>query len=107
MLSDKPVISDQMYKGLQVTLEIVRDKMGTRKGTEKLEQQISAAMNSDNQSVQELYKVLQSLLNEAETLTGLFNDDSESAWWADAFANQVRDAFNDINESYPWLTITE
>ena len=106
MLADKPVISDQMYKGLQATLEIVRDKMGTRRGTEKLEQQISDAVASEKQSVQELYRALQLLLNESETLTGLFNDDSESAWWADAFANQVRDAFNDVNESYPWLTIS-
>ena len=29
MLADKPVISDQMYRGLQVTLEILRDKMGS------------------------------------------------------------------------------
>ena len=107
MLADKPVITDQMYKGLQVTLEILKDKMGSRKGTEILDQQISAALAKDNRSVQELYKDLQSLLKEAETLTGLFNDDSESAWWADAFANQVRDAFNDVNESYPWLTIPD
>ncbi len=107
MLADKPVISDQMYRGLQVTLEIVKDKMGTRKGTEILEQKITAALAIENRSVQELFKELQSLLQEAETLTGLFNDDSESAWWADAFANQVRDAFNDLHESYPWLTITQ
>ena len=56
MLADKPVITDQMYKGLQVTLEILKDKMGSRKGTEILEQQISAAVANDNHSVQGLYK---------------------------------------------------
>ena len=49
---------------------------------------------------------MQILLQDAETLTGLFDEDSESAWWADAFANQVRDAFNEIYESSPWLSIT-
>jgi cellobiose phosphorylase len=105
MLADKTVISDQMYYGLRVTLEILRDKMGTRKGTEKIEEQISAGISKEKQTVQELYENLQSLCKEAEILTGLFNDDSESAWWADAFASQVRDVCNDIGESYPWLTV--
>jgi cyclic beta-1,2-glucan synthetase len=105
MLADSPVISDQLYKGLQVTLEILQDKMGSKKGTELLEQQLSSAMDKNSGSVQDLYVDLQKLLKAAETLTGLFNEDSEAAWWADAFANQIREAFNDVYESFPWLTI--
>ncbi|HEY2650167.1 MAG TPA: cyclic beta 1-2 glucan synthetase, partial [Puia sp.] len=105
MLADKPVFTDQMYKGLRITLEILQDKMGSRKGTESLEQRLIADMGGDERSVQDFYKELRILLDESEKLTALFNDDSESAWWADAFSNQVRDSFNDINESYPWLTI--
>ncbi len=34
MLAEKPVISNQFFNGLQVTLEIFQEKMGTKKGTE-------------------------------------------------------------------------
>jgi cellobiose phosphorylase len=34
-------------------------------------------------------------------------DDSETAWWADAFENQIRDAFNEVYESSPWLSIRD
>ncbi len=57
-------------------------------------------------SVRELYNALSKLLEEAEILTGLFEEESEAAWWADAFSNQIREAFNDIYESCPWLSIS-
>jgi cyclic beta-1,2-glucan synthetase len=105
MLADKPVVADQFYKSLRVTLEILQDKMGTKKGTGTLDQELSVIIEKNDRSVQVLYGDLQKLLKEAETLTGLFNEDSEAAWWADAFANQVREAYNDVYESFPWLSV--
>ena len=55
----------------------------------------------------ERYQDLQQLSHEAEKLTTLFEDDSESAWWADAFATQVRDGLNELYESSPWLSLPE
>jgi cyclic beta-1,2-glucan synthetase len=105
MLADRPVVSGTFFGGLQVTLEILQEKMGDRERTEKIEKQINAAAKKTDPSVRTLYDDLQELLQEAEIITRLFNDDSEAAWWADALANQVRDAFNEIYESAPWLTV--
>src|SRR5450432_738126 len=107
LLAEKPVISNGLFTGLRVTLEILQEKMGTKKGTELLEKLLPSSDEKDTGSVNELYKDLQNLLKEAEALTGLFDEDSESAWWADAFANQVRDAFNEVYESSPWLSIPQ
>ena len=107
LLAEKPVISNGLFTGLRVTLEILQEKMGTKKGTELLEKLLPSSDEKDTGSVNELYKDLQNLLQEAEALTGLFDEDSESAWWADAFANQVRDAFNEVYESSPWLSIPQ
>lgn len=107
LLADKPVVSPLLFKGLQVTLDILQEKMESRKGTEILEQLLVSAAEKEWGSVRLLYSDLQKILQEAETLTGLFDEDSESAWWADALANQVRDAFNEISESSPWLSIPE
>ena len=105
LLEKKQVISDQLYNGLRITLEILQEKMGSKKGTESIEQLLAGAGEKEFGSVRLLYENLQILLQKAETLTGLFKDDSETAWWADAFANQIRDAYNEIYESCPWLSI--
>jgi cyclic beta-1,2-glucan synthetase len=105
LLEKKRIISDQLFKGLQITLEILQEKMGTKKGTESIELKLKDGGEKGIDSVPVLHSVLQKLLQEAEVLTGLFKDDSESAWWADAFANQVRDVFNDVYETSPWLSI--
>jgi cyclic beta-1,2-glucan synthetase len=107
LLSEKTVISHRMYMGLQVTLEILQEKTGGKKGTESIERQLNSFTEKEFSSVRVLHTDLQSLLQEAETFTGLFNEDSEAAWWADAFANQVRDASNEVQESSPWLSLPE
>ena len=106
-LSERTVISENFFTGLLVTLEIVQEKMGSRKGTEKLEGMLISAREKGTGLVGILYSALKELLEEAENLTALFNEDSEAAWWADAFANQIRDAFNDVYESSPWLSMPE
>ncbi|HEV3224531.1 MAG TPA: glucoamylase family protein [Puia sp.] len=105
-LADRPVISDQFFKGLRVTMEILKEKMDSRKGTISLEKLLASASEKGIYSVRELYTGLQKLLEEAEILTGLFEEESEAAWWADAFSNQVREVFNDIYESSPCLSIS-
>ena len=80
--------------------------MGSIKGSGEFEKLLTSAGDIELRSVQTSSIHLQNLLQEAEIITGLFNEDSEAAWWADAFANQVRDAFNDLYESSPCLTIT-
>ena len=105
-LAEKPVISNQFFKGLQATLEILKEKMGSTKGTGPIEKQLSSLGEIGIRSVYELFGELKKLLEDAETLTGLFNEDSDAAWWADAFATQVREAFNDVYESCPFLSIT-
>jgi cellobiose phosphorylase len=107
MLAEKPVISHRMYEGLEVTLGIFREKLGGTKGTELIEELLSSVKEKETFTIRELYDHLHKLLQAAEFMTGLFNEDSEVAWWADAFANQIRDAFNDINESSPWLSIPD
>ncbi len=106
LLGEKPVISERIYESLFTTLEILKEKMGAKKGTESITKLLASAREKEWSSVRVLYDDMQLLLQDAETLTGLFDEDSESAWWADAFANQVRDAFNEIYESSPWLSIT-
>jgi cyclic beta-1,2-glucan synthetase len=105
-LADRPVVSDQLFKGLQVTMEILKEKMGSRKGTGSLEKLLVSASGTAIYSVRELYNALRKLLEEAEILTGLFEEESEAAWWADAFSNQIREVFNDIYESCPCLSIS-
>ncbi len=106
MLADQPVISNQLFSGLRITLGILKEKMGEKKGTESIEQLLPPEDRMEGVTVRDLYTELQKMMQEAETLTRLFQDDSESAWWADAFANQVRDAFNEVYESAPWLSIS-
>ncbi len=91
-LADRPVISDQMLRGLKVTLEILKNKMGSIKGTETLEKLLASIDDKEFHLVYVVYSHLQKLLQEAEIVTGLFDEESDSAWWADTFANQVRDA---------------
>ncbi|HEY8733136.1 MAG TPA: glucoamylase family protein, partial [Puia sp.] len=105
MLASKPVITVELLKGLQVTLEILQEKMGTKKGTELLEENLLSAKEKDTGSVQVIYNELQKLLQSAEALPALFHEDSEASWWAEAFSNQVREAFNDVFESSPWLSV--
>jgi hypothetical protein len=105
MLAEKPVISDRIHQGLQVTLDIFREKLGGTKGTELIEELLSSVKDKETFTTRELNDHLRKLLQAAEFLTGLFKEDSESAWWADAFANQVREALNDIYESSPWLSL--
>jgi hypothetical protein len=102
---EKPVISNQFFNGLQATLEILQEKMGGKKGTESLEKNLAVARANEFNSVPVLHATLQKLLDEAEVLTGNFKEDSEAAWWADSFASQVHDAFNELYESSPWLSI--
>ncbi len=47
-LADRPVISDQLFKGLQVTMEILKEKMGSRKGTGSLEKLLLSASGNGN-----------------------------------------------------------
>ena len=105
LLAGKTVISDRIFQGFRVTLEILREKLGGTKGTELIEELLANEKVNEINSVQAIYNYLQKLLQAAEFLTGLINDDSEAAWWSDAFANQVRDAFNDVYETSPWLSI--
>ncbi len=105
MLGEKPVISDHLFKGLLVTLGILKEKAGNRKSTDPIEQLLAEALKNETGSVRLLYHDLQKLLPATESLTGLFEKDSEAAWWADALIKQVRDAFHDIVESAPWLSI--
>jgi cyclic beta-1,2-glucan synthetase len=105
-LADKPVISNQFFKGLQATLEILKEKMESKKETGVIEKQLLSLEENGIRSVRELFSDLQKLLEEAERLTGLFNEDSDAAWWADAFATQVREAFNDIYESCAFLSVS-
>ena len=106
LLEGRNLISENFFTGLGTTLEIVREKIGSRKGTEKMEGLLRAAREKGTDAVNILYSSLKELLVEAELLTAM-NDDSEAAWWADAFANQVRDACNDLSESSPWLSLPE
>ena len=53
-----------------------------------------------------IYRHLQKLLQEAEIVTGLFDEESDTAWWADTFANQIRDALNDVYQSSPFLSVS-
>ncbi|HEY4967587.1 MAG TPA: glucoamylase family protein, partial [Puia sp.] len=107
LLAEKPVINPNFYDGLLITLEITQEKMGSRKGTEKLEGLILNGRDKGTANNNHLHTHLQKLLAESEMLTALFNEDSEAAWWADALANQIRDAYNDLNESAPWLSLSE
>ncbi len=104
LLEEKPVISNLLFKGLQVTLEILQEKMGTKKGTESTDQMLASVHEKGISSVRILFEDLQKLLEEAGKLTRLFKEDSEVAWWADIFENQVRDALNDLSDSSPWLS---
>jgi cyclic beta-1,2-glucan synthetase len=105
-LADRPVISDQMLKGLNVTLEILKNKMGSIKGIEKLEKLLTSIDDKEFHSAYIIYSHLQKLLQDAEIVTGLFDEESDAAWWADTFANQVRDALNDVYQSSPYLSIS-
>jgi cyclic beta-1,2-glucan synthetase len=106
-LADKPVISNQFVNGLQTTLEILKDKMGSKKGTESIEKLILSLEENGINSVRKLYIDLQNLLEETEKLTGIFNEDSDAAWWADALSTQVREACNDTYESCPFLLVSD
>ncbi len=106
LLEEKTVISENFFTGLMVTLEIVQEKIGSRKGTEKLEGLLISVKEKGTGNISVLYSALKELLHEAEILTTI-HEDSETTWWADAFANQVRDAFNDLSESCPWLSLPE
>src|SRR5450432_1019012 len=105
LLNELPVVSENFYTGLLVTLEIVQGKIGSRKGTEKLEGLLLTAREKGTADISTFYSHLQKLLAESEMLTAMFNEDSEAAWWADALANQIRDAYNDVHESSPWLSL--
>ncbi len=105
-LADKPVISNQFVNGLKTTLEILKEKMGSKKGTGPFEKLILSLEENGIHSVRKLYNDLQNLLEEAEKLTGIFSEDSDAAWWADALASQVREAFNDTYESCPFLSVS-
>ena len=107
LLAGKPVVGENFYDGLLVTLEIVQEKMGNQKGTEKLEELIKDARDNGTAFINLFYIHLQKLMAESEMLTSRFNDNSEAAWWADALANQIRDAYNDVHESSPWLVLPE
>jgi cyclic beta-1,2-glucan synthetase len=106
LLEKKETICGQMFKGLEITLEILEEKMGSKIKTESLRDYLREVGDRGLDSVIILYAHLQKLLQDAEKLTTAFDDDSESAWWADAFANQVRDALNDVYETSPWLSLT-
>ena len=105
MLEKKHPISNLLFSGLLTTLEIVEDKMGDKIKTEPVKILLREGMVSGFDSVRKLHNRLKNLLEEAERLTGLFHEDSEAAWWADAFANQVREAFHEVKEFSPWLSI--
>jgi cyclic beta-1,2-glucan synthetase len=106
MLEKKQPVSNLLFFGLHITLEIVEDKMGDKIKTESIKVILKEGMDTGLDSVRGLHDRLKNLLEEAERFTGLFQDDSEAAWWADAFANQVREAFNEVNEFSPWLSIS-
>jgi cyclic beta-1,2-glucan synthetase len=101
----KPVVSDQMFLGFRVTLEVLREKLGGIKGTELIEELLGTGKEKELVDTRSLFVFLQKLLQAAEFLTGLINDNSEAAWWADTFAGQVRDMLKDVYESSPWLSI--
>jgi cyclic beta-1,2-glucan synthetase len=107
LLNELPVVSENFYTGLLVTLEIVQGKIGSRKGTEKLEGLLLTAREEGTAVISSFFAHLQKLLTESEVLTAVFNEDSEAAWWADALSNQIRDAYNDVIESSPWLSLAE
>ena len=104
-LAERTVVSDQLFKGLEATMEILIEKMGSRKGTATLEKLLASESGKNIRSVRELYNGLKNLLDQAEILTGLFEEESDAAWWADAFSNQVREAYNEIYETCPCLSI--
>jgi cyclic beta-1,2-glucan synthetase len=106
MLEKKHPISSLLFFGLQTTLEIVEDKMGDKSKTESIRVLLKEGRETGFDSVRGLHDRLKNLLNESERLTALFHEDSEPAWWADTFANQVREAFNEVNEFSPWLSIS-
>jgi cyclic beta-1,2-glucan synthetase len=107
MFSEMPVVSNRFFTGLQSALEILQEKMGTKKGTESFEKCLVSVRVNDFRSVPVLYADLQKLMELAEALTGAFDEDSEAAWWADSLAGQVRDTCNEIQECFPWLSIHE
>ena len=72
-----------------------------------MEALLLSARENGTTSIPVLYDHLQKLVDESEIITAKFNEDSEAAWWADALANQIRDAYNDVNESSPWLSLPE
>jgi cyclic beta-1,2-glucan synthetase len=106
-LIERPVISDQLFTGLQVTLEIVKEKIETKKDLANIELLLAEAGKKLTGPVREVNKALHELLQKAETLTGLFDEDSETAGWARAFENQVRCAYHAIHESAPWLSVSD
>jgi cellobiose phosphorylase len=105
MLEKKHPVSHLLFFGLITTLDIVEDKMGDKVKTEPIRVLLREGTVSGFDSVRGLHNRLKNLLEEAERLTGFFHEDSEAAWWADAFANQVREAYNEVNEFSPWLSI--
>ena len=105
-LGEKSFVSDLFYRGLLVTLQILIEKMGGMKGAESIKRMLTELMEKDPVPVRIQWQDLQYLLTEAERLTGIFNEDSEAAWWADTLANQISEAYNEIYESSPWISIT-
>jgi len=106
MLAEQPLIPQRIFRGFLTTLEILQEKMGTKKGTEALEKRISDSLDKQYDQVTILFEDLTALLNEAEDLNRNFNDESETTWWADALSAQIRDICNEVTETATWLSLS-
>ena len=105
LLIEKPILPANFLNGLMVTLEIIQEKMISPKGTEKMEGLMKSVGDQDTIPAPTLFAHLQTMLEEAEQMVGLFTDDSEMTWWAESLVRQIRNGFNDLQESSPWITL--
>ncbi len=104
-LGENPAVNERLFLGLRDTWLVLTEKMEDQQPLAAFRDELEKSVESKDNSLFYLRDQLHRLMLMAENIQVSTSAATEAGWWAVALLGQIREAYSELYEIAPWLSL--